>query len=152
MVLFLGTDAELTTSEWSQQEPTFFIGAPSEGEAPVRRHFSTPNVYVLGAHTGCGCGYGYGQDPEWYAWAAEFPEEADPDPDPLEPVSRRQLADFLRQLVDEGHTVDVYACWSGDEAQQSAGSLLLTPEAFLDPSCIREGDFAVVTASPQVPT
>ena len=145
LVAFLGTDAVLDTAP--ADGAAFFIGEPSPSEQAVRAQFSTPNVYYLGTHTHCGCGYGYGQDPAEYAWAAESPEEVDLDP--LEPDARRQLAQRLRQLVDAGHRVEVHVCWSGDEAAAPARRLRLTPEAFLDPNRIAEGDaIRVIPSSP----
>lgn len=145
MVLFLGTDADLEPTEFSPENPAFYVGPLSEHEASVCRHLGGDHVYFLGSHTLCGCGFGYGQDPEYYTWAAQFQDEDDVDP--KERVSRRQLADFLHALVDDGHDVDVYACWSGDEGEPPNHQSRVSPEAFLDPASVRERHHLVVTSS-----
>ena len=155
MVLYLGTDAQLETMEFSPENPAFYVGTlvsfyttpalASETEDAVRKHLSEPHVYTLGSHTSCGCGFGYGQNPEWYAWAAEFPDQVDQDPD--EPVARRQLADFLHSLLEADHTAEVYACWSGDEDQPPDHRSRVQPEAFLNPSAVQERHHLVVASS-----
>lgn len=142
MVLFLGTDAQLETSEFSPEAPAFFVGSVSEHESVVHQQFSTPHVYHLGSHTMCGCGFGYGQDPEFYTWAARFPEQASLDPE--EATSRRQLVEYLQALVKAGHTAEVYACWSGDEAEPPDHRSKISPEAFSDPASVRERHHLIV--------
>ncbi|MEO0560231.1 MAG: hypothetical protein AAF170_18855 [Bacteroidota bacterium] len=156
MVLYLGTDAQLETTEFSPDAPAFYIGTPSahwvtpgiasETEAAVREHFSTPHVYYLGSHMNCGCGFGYGLDPEWYEWAAEFPDQVDLDPQ--EAISRRQLVELLQSLVEAKHNVEVFV---------SEGSFLneppdyrnqVSPEAFLDPASVLNGHLLAVTGEP----
>ena len=128
MVAFLGTDAVLDTTAFSPDAPAFYVGRPSPHEHAVRTRFGASHVYVLGSHTGCGCGFGFG---ETYADEHVDPDEAD---------SRRQLADRLRTLVEAGHAAEVYVCWSGDEAAPPVRRLSLTPDAFLEPARIAEGD------------
>ena len=143
MVLFLGTEAALDTTGWSEEAPAFYVGEPEEREASVRKHFNTSRVYYLGSHTGCGCGYEFGQDPAWYDWAASDPEAADADPDG--PTSRQSLAALLRSLLDAGHPVELYALWSGDEDTPPDHRSRIRPEAVLDPATVLEGHHLVVT-------
>lgn len=134
MVLFLGTEAALDTTDFSPEAPAFYVGVPRESEAPVRRHFSTSRVYYLGSQTGCGCGFEYGD-----LDADAYPEAA---------TSRQRLADLLRALLDAGHPAEVYACWSGDEAADADHRSRVRPEAVLDPAAVRERHHLVVTDSP----
>jgi hypothetical protein len=65
-------------------------------------------VYYVGSHESCGCGFQYGE-------YAGFEEEADL---PEKRESRRRLAGFLAVALQHQAEVEVFACWSGDEAAE----------------------------------
>ena len=148
MVLYLGTEATLDTTTMSTESPAFYVGEPDEREAAVREHFSASRAYYLGSHTGCGCGFEFGADPEWLAWARSDPEALGYDPDPDGPASRQSLADLLRALVDAGHPVELFACWSGDDDVPPGHRSRIRPDAVLDPATVLEGHHLVVTDAP----
>lgn len=153
MVLYLGTDAQLETRVFSPENPAFYVGAPSahwvnlaiakEKEASVRNHFSTPNLYYIGSHLDCGCGFGYGQDPEWYEWAAEFPDQFDLDPQ--EVVSRHQLVALLRSLVEAKHKAEIFVSEGSFLHEPPDYRSQVSPEAFLHPATIQNGHLLTVT-------
>jgi hypothetical protein len=62
-------------------------------------------VYYVGSHEGCGCGFQYGEH-------EGFEDEAELAPNR---ESRRRLVEFLSLALQHQATVEVYACWNGDE-------------------------------------
>lgn len=134
MVLYLATDAHLETTEFSREAPAFYVGALSAHEGAVRERVEAPQVYYLGSQTACGCGFEYGS-----LDADVYPEGAD---------SRRQLVALLRSLLDAGHTAEIYACWSGDEAEPATHHRRVQPNALLDPASLDERHHLVVTDAP----
>ena len=138
MVLYLGSDAALPTSEWAAERPACTVGAPRPSERVVRRHFAKAHVRYLGSHTGCGCGFGFG-----FGVAEGDPVEGDA----AEAASRRWLAELVGGLVEAEGEVELYACWSGDEALDAVERTRLQPGDLLDVEAVREGTFAVVSAA-----
>jgi hypothetical protein len=132
MVLFLGSDTDLATSEWSKEDPACYVGRLEPYEEPVRKHFSKKHVRYLGSHLHCGCGFGF----EYDNTDGEEPENA---------ASRTWLVSLLRQLVDAEGEVEVYSCWSGDEADEIVERVRVVPEDLADVAALGEGTFALVS-------
>ena len=131
MVLFLGSDTDLATSKWSKEEPACYVGELASYEEPVRQHFTKKHVRYLGSHLGCGCGFGF----EYETTEGEDPEN---------PVSRRWLVDLLDSLAKAEGEVEVYSCWSGDEALDAEERKQLRPDDFANVAAVGQGTFAVV--------
>lgn len=122
MALYLATDKPVPETEWREGESVFVVQALTDHEEPVRLQFTKPAVCYLGAHTGCSCGFVYGQDE---------PTSADEERDEL--LGRRSvdaLRAFLVQAVDDGHEVELFACWEGDLAIPPEAMLEVTPLHF----------------------
>lgn len=134
MALYLGTDAQLETTEFSPEDPAFYVGTLSAYEDAVHERIEAPHVYYLGSQTACGCGFEYGS-----LDADVYPEGA---------ASRSQLAVLLRSLLDAGHTAEIYACWSGDEAKPATHHRRIPPEALLYPDSLEERHHLIVTDTP----
>ncbi len=107
MVVYIASDYALPTSAWDEARRRFYVTALSEGDEPVRRQFSKPCVYYVGSHEGCGCGFQYGE----HEWLEEDPVALAAAQD-----SRRCLVEFLSVALQHQPTVELFACWSGDEA------------------------------------
>jgi hypothetical protein len=108
MVVYVASDYPLPTWPFDRVRPGFHVAELSEHETPVRRHFSKPFVYYVGSHESCGCGFQYGEY-EGFEDDADLPEKRE---------SRRRLAEFLAVALQHQPTVEVFACWSGDEAAE----------------------------------
>ena len=65
--------------------------------------------------------------------------------EPENPESRRWLVDLLRSLVGAEGEVEVYSCWSGDEALEVEERKQLHPDDFNDVAAVGQGTFAVVS-------
>ena len=116
MVLYAGSDAPLPRIAWDPGAPAFHVADLDEAVAPVRSHFAHPHVAYVGSHEGCGCGFQLGEHAGF-----EDPED----------VSRKRatlarLADYLDLRLDEGCSIAIYACWSGDESQSPEHRRTLT--------------------------
>lgn len=133
LVLFLGTETPLETSGWSKETPAFYVGNIALGEVPVRQHFNKPLVYYLGSHTQCGCGFDYD---------SSYAEARGDEADDLE--SRRQLVKLLRSLTEGEGEVEVFACWSGDEAEEVIERKRVRPEDLFDRRILDEGHFLTI--------
>ncbi len=132
MMVYIASDQSLPTVAWDDAHPAFYVSELMPDREPVRRQFSAPNVYYVGSHEGCGCGFQCDElhfpDPDAppevvAADAADLAERQD---------SLRRFASYLTQALDRGATVDVYACWAGDEAAAPAFRESLRPDDLLD--------------------
>jgi hypothetical protein len=117
MVLYAAADAPLAELP-ERSPPAPFSARPIRGrEEPVRTHFSATHVYFLGADTGCSCGFQYGPSVELESEGRE---------------SVRRLREYLADAVERAGSVEVYACWEGDEAEPLARRELVTLAYFAD--------------------
>jgi hypothetical protein len=104
-VLYLAADQPLSLRTFDPGAPAFNVAELTGRETAVRVQFSKPFVYSLGAHTSCGCGFDRGQ--------------AHPDrPAELEAteVSSQALRSYLDETLEVTGSVELFACWDGDQA------------------------------------
>jgi hypothetical protein len=130
MTLYLATTRPVNPVVWEEARPAFNIQPLSETEEPVVAQFSKPSVVFVGSHTGCSCGFGYcmqGDPPP------EAPELETPD-DVAEhqstQASMAALRAFLTDCLSDEPTVELFACWSGDEGAKPEARVEVTPEHF----------------------
>ena len=122
MALYLATDEPVEGPAWSEASPLFNVQALTEGEAPVRLQFSKQHLVYLGAHTGCSCGFSYGADP------LETPEDAAEDVNAREAVA--SLRGFLERCLATSETVELFACWEGDQGSPPDSKVEVGPKHF----------------------
>jgi hypothetical protein len=104
-VLYLAADRQLSQRPFQPSSPGFNVSVPSGRETVVRKQFSKPHVYAVGAHTGCGCGFDRGQ--------------ANPDhPEELQATeaSLQALHGYLGEALELAGSLELFACWDGDQA------------------------------------
>jgi hypothetical protein len=106
MMVYIASDYPLPTSPWKPSEPGFHVSDLTERDDLVRRQFSKPFVYYAGSHEGCCCGFQYGQYDGLEEDAAKLAASRE---------SRRRLAEFLSITLQHQATVEVFACWDGDQ-------------------------------------
>lgn len=85
----------------------------ADTQSPCPRVLKHEHTWFVGSTSGCSCTFrhlcrdsvdlGFGDVQEW------FPEEEEA----IDATTR--LFDVLREMVQHGHQVDVFDCWSGDE-------------------------------------
>ena len=103
-VLYLAADRQLPLCPFEPASPRFNVVDVAGREAEVRRQFSKPFVYALGAHTGCCCGFDRGQA------NPEHPEEL-----AATEASLRALCEFLDVALETAGPLELFACWDGDQ-------------------------------------
>ena len=119
MAVYLASDVALPEIAWDAQAPAFHVtGDLGPHGREVVRHFSKPFAYYVGSHTCCGCGFSYGQnEPD------EMQEDA--------AAARKSVADlaaYLRQALSVTPELELYSCWSGDEAEAELSRVSLSPD------------------------
>ncbi len=117
MALFVAADEPLPVIEWRESAPAFNVQVISETEESVRRHFSKPHVYYLGAHTGCSCGFAYGR-------AAPSSKDA------AGRASVAALQQYLRDAVQRLGEVELFSSWEGEWNQLPDQRLEVTGDWF----------------------
>jgi hypothetical protein len=109
IIVYLAADSPLPLVPWDAARPAFHVTELPTERAAVRGQFARPHVYYAGSHEGCGCGFQYGEyeldDPD----ADELAEEAQ------RRESRKRLTDYLTSALTIMPSVELYACWDGDE-------------------------------------
>ena len=119
MVVYKASDAPHPLVPWNERYPSFHVQELDEVGEGVRKQFFKPYVYYVGAHEGCGCGFSYGQH-----LSVDKEDEKDL---VAARESVRQLSDYLANAVRDGVTIELYACWSGDEKETPEHRAWLKP-------------------------
>jgi hypothetical protein len=106
LLVFIASDCPLPTIVWRPKCPHFHVTELIDRDEPVKQHFSKPFAYYAGSHEGCGCGLQYGEY-----------EGIEEDADSLAAAkeSRQNLADYLTVALQHQQTLEVFACWDGDQ-------------------------------------
>jgi hypothetical protein len=115
MVLYLAADEALEGIPETHPPAAFSVRTLVSREEAVRRHFSKPYVYFLGSHSGCSCGFSFG-------FGGDLENEGR--------ESVRRLREYLEGAVHFAGTVELYACWDGDEAESPESRTVLDVAAF----------------------
>jgi hypothetical protein len=122
MAVFVAAAEPLPFIPWNAAEPAFHLQAISDGEQGVRARFTKPNVYFLGAHTGCSCGFNYGlRDVKG---AEDQAEEV------ASQASVAALRAYLRDAVERQGEVELFASWEEDWLTEPEQRLQITPDWF----------------------
>jgi hypothetical protein len=118
MMVYLAADVPLRTIDWRENAPGFNTAALAPDEERVRRQFTKPNLIYAGSYEGCGCGFQLGEYP---------PESLEPE----ELVQRRRSLDefaaYLREELPRTGTIELFACWDGDQEASPVHHRALTP-------------------------
>ena len=138
MASYIASDHPLPTSEWDSNRPAFYAtGLARNDEEIVRRQFSKPFVYYLGSHEGCGCGFQHGQ-------CAEY--EGEHESIIAAQESRRRLIEFVSAALGRQESVELFACWEGDQGAPPLTQRQLRPrDLFRDRCYFLEKEFVVVS-------
>ena len=118
MMVYLAADVPLRTVEWRKDAPAFNTSAFAADEERVRCQFTKPELICAGSYEGCGCGFQLG----------EYPSDA---LEPDEVVQRRrslhEFAAYLREELPRVGSIELFACWDGDQEEPPAHRRVLTP-------------------------
>ncbi|MGC4097613.1 MAG: hypothetical protein QM706_10890 [Nitrospira sp.] len=118
MMVYIGACQPLEQIPWNEAAPVFYVGELHESEVTIRVQFGVVYVYHTGSHEGCGCGFQYGQYPE-------FEDEERH----LKRVSLDAFSEYLTGQLDRVDTIELYACWDGDQTASPEHWRALTPSS-----------------------
>jgi hypothetical protein len=137
MMVYLAADLPLRIIPWDEAAPAFNTSALGPSEERVRRQFGKGHLLYAGSHEGCGCGFQLGQYPA---------DQTEPEERTRRRESLRALAAYLRGEVARVGTIELYACWDGDQEEPPAHRRALTPSAVdADTFFFLERELSVVT-------
>lgn len=111
LVVYIASDQELPEIPWDASSPQFHVDVIDDREKAINRHLTLPHVAYAGSNQGCGCGF---RKP------VDMPEEF-LEPDELEEsqANYNALASYIANLQKYGASLEIYACWDGDQAHPS---------------------------------
>ena len=107
--LYAGTAHPIPRSEFDWNAPNVAVRALAAPDAPVKKHFSQPEVQYIGSTSCCGCDFPHAilHNGEWLA---PMEEEAD-----RLSTHRRNMEALVALLHASGECdVELYGIWSGD--------------------------------------
>lgn len=113
MMYYLGSECDAPLTEpWAEGSPGFHVSELDEWNAVVRKQLDFPCVRYIGAHSGCGCGF-----------RRELNGYLDTDPEDVAAAKATQadheaLVAYLRALPSQSRPMQIYGCWSGEEAMK----------------------------------
>lgn len=137
MMVYIASDGPLPTSAWDEARPSFYVADLSDRDEPVRRQFSRSYVYYVGSHEGCGCGLEYGQYEEYEEDSEQLAGARE---------SRRRLSEFLAAALRHQPTIDLFACWDGDqEAEPDHRGRMRPSDLLRDRAHFREKELLAVS-------
>lgn len=127
-MLYAGTNKPIPRREWSKSAPDISVSSLTEHDAPVKAHFTSPEVQSVGSTAGCGCDFPHVllQNGEWPTF----------DFDDTERVStfgqnRRALAALLRDTGE--NRIELYGLWWGNFAKEPLASEEIALLRILEP-------------------
>ena len=123
MMVYVAADGPLRLIPWDESAPAFNTSVLAPDEERVRRQFGRTSVVYAGSYEGCACGFQLGQYPS---------ESADPKEREDRRTSLRQFADYLRQELARVGTIELFACWDGDQEATPEHRRALTPSGLED--------------------
>lgn len=111
MVIYIAADIPLPLVPWDEHAPGFHTTVPQEKKGmSVRKHLTKPYVVYAGSHQRCGCGFFVDDDSD-----CDVPEDS------------RRLAAYLSEAIRRGSSVELFACWDGEENRAPKRHRVLTP-------------------------
>ena len=113
LCIYLASDERLPDVPRSKTGPAFSVAGMHRPRKWARARFSYPHIYRVGA-AGCACGF-LTEDPV----------------DEKVRQSRGRLAEYLRIQLDAGRSMELFACWVGDEREAPNEMRQLVPEDLL---------------------
>jgi hypothetical protein len=124
LVLYMASAKRRPTIPWDQNTPRFHVTGEDADARKARGHFTKKRVLYLGSDNGCGCGFRREHD-----GAIDEPEELAAKRD-----NQRRLHDYLQACLADEDFVELFSCWSGDEADAVESSRDIAVADLLDES------------------
>jgi len=112
-VLYAGTTIALPRKMFDKDAPNLSVESLTERDAPIKRHFSNPEVQYIGSTSGCGCDFPHVilQNGEWPTIEETEKDELDIARDISDRRNKEALVALLQTTGDK--TVELYGVWDG---------------------------------------
>ena len=120
LMVYIAAHEALRKVDWVEAAPAFYVADLSPDERRVDSQFRTGNVVYAGSYEGCGCGFQYGEYPAESYEPGELRQRRD---------SLDAFAKYLRAELSRVGTIEVFACWDGDQGLEPVHHRTLTPAA-----------------------
>jgi hypothetical protein len=105
LVLYIASNTQLRPISWDEACPRFYVAPDDPDARNASLHLTKPNMAYVGSDNGCGCGFRQEHD--------NIIE--DPDQIASKSDNQKRLHDYLAECLVDGHAIELYSCWSGDE-------------------------------------
>lgn len=115
-VVYIRSDKPLPRIPWDEKNRGLHTADLDKRSEPVRAWFSLPHVCYLGADTFCGCGFQACEDPAFMSDEETASTSA----------NRAALVEFCGALLEQGHRLELFSCWDGDENHHPRSHLEIT--------------------------
>ncbi len=131
-MVYIGSDVPLSTIEWNEESPDFFLTETEVNINDVKQFFSKRRVYYAGSQEYCGCGFFYDEQQ-----AREDMEE--------KKKAVRKLIETLLSALESQETVELFVRWASDNGvQKPLRRIEMNSEQLLaEEFPLEEGDFVI---------
>jgi hypothetical protein len=106
LALYLAASQELPVIAWDDTKPAFHVIRLPKSAEGVRKHFRSEYVYYAGSQQRCSCAFNYEHEYD----------------------SIVELRDYLRNALICVNEVEMFACQTGAEEQDTQHALITSPE------------------------
>ena len=131
-ILHMASTAKVPRRAWDGNDRHLCVEDVHGVEERVRAHFTLPEVAYVGSSLVCGCGFRSVsfQDGDWPGEWMIGEGECEPPDDHLR--DHHELYDLVFSLLSNGHPVELYGCWDGDEEHRTEHRETIVPERLMD--------------------
>ena len=106
LVLYLGSEKRRPLIAWDESAPRFHVKDDDADAKKASAHFRKAHVYYVGSDNGCGCGFRQEHD-SMIDDAEQLVAKTD---------NQTLLHAYIKRCLADEDSVELYSCWSGDEA------------------------------------
>jgi hypothetical protein len=143
-ILYAGTTRPIPRREWHEVSTALAVASLTDRDAPIKMHFSSPEVQYIGSTSRCGCDFPHAilQGEEWPTYFLD--REEDPTKLASDRFNREALVSLLKK-TDENR-VELYGVWDGNFLEPPKARENITLERILDSDFwFKEQGFYTVT-------
>jgi len=132
-VLYAGTSSPLARRKWERDAPDLSVQSLCERDAPIKAHFTRPEVQYVGSTSGCGCDFPHAilQNFAWPEIGCVEHLKVDPERAATDRYNKEALINLLRTSGE--NAIELYGVWDGDFAEPPEVKEVITAETILDP-------------------
>ena len=123
LALYLAASQELPVIPWDETNRAFHVIRLPKGAEAVRKHFRSDYVYYAGSAQGCSCAFNYEHEYD----------------------SIVELRNYLRNALICVDEVELFACQTGSEAEDTQHAMIASPEGIaLAEFYFKDGQYVII--------